>query len=165
MQLVSTVTVGAGGAASIEFTSIPQTGTDLLVVLSARNNASGNGIIFRINGDTGSNYAYRRLGGTGSSVYSDGFTDPFGLFGNAAPSTSTANTFSNVGVYFPNYAGSAAKTYSADSVAENNATAAPQEIIAGRWTGTAAITSLNIYISGSSFVQHTTASLYTITKA
>ena len=35
---IQTVTVGSGGAASIDFTSIPQTYTDLKIVLSARTN-------------------------------------------------------------------------------------------------------------------------------
>ena len=34
--LISSVTVGAGGASSIDFTSIPSTYTDLLVKISAR---------------------------------------------------------------------------------------------------------------------------------
>ena len=34
--LISSVTVGSGGAASIEFTSIPSTYTDLVLKLSAR---------------------------------------------------------------------------------------------------------------------------------
>jgi len=40
MVAIQTVTVGSGGAANIEFTSIPQTYTDLVVVLSLRNNRS-----------------------------------------------------------------------------------------------------------------------------
>ena len=35
-NLISTITVGSGGAASIDFTSIPQTYTDLLVKISLR---------------------------------------------------------------------------------------------------------------------------------
>jgi hypothetical protein len=34
MTALSTVTVGAGGAATIDFTSIPQTYTDLIVKIS-----------------------------------------------------------------------------------------------------------------------------------
>ena len=37
---IATVTVGAGGAASIDFTSIPGTYTDLLVLISARSTRS-----------------------------------------------------------------------------------------------------------------------------
>jgi hypothetical protein len=40
MVKIDTVTVGSGGAASIEFTNIPQTYTDLQIVLSARSATS-----------------------------------------------------------------------------------------------------------------------------
>ena len=166
MTLVQTVTVGSGGAASIDFNTIPQDADDLLVVLSGRNTSTSNSVAFRINGDTAANYRYRRLAGTGSIVVSDnGTADTSGLFGNVATSGSTANTFSNVGVYIVNYKSSVAKSWSSDSVGENNATAAPQEITAGLWTGTAAITSLSIYVSGTNLAQHSIASLYKITKA
>ena len=36
MELIQAVTVGAGGAAFIDFTSIPQTYTDLKIVVSGR---------------------------------------------------------------------------------------------------------------------------------
>jgi hypothetical protein len=36
-KLIETVTVGSGGAANIEFTSIPQTYTDLKLVISGKN--------------------------------------------------------------------------------------------------------------------------------
>lgn len=166
MSLVQTVTVGAGGAASIDFTTIPQDADDLLIVLSGRNTSTGNSIVFRINGDTAANYRYRRLFGTGSATGSDnGTADTFGLFGNVATSGSTASTFGNVALYITNYKSSVAKSWSSDSVGENNAVASPQEIIAGLWTGTAAISSLSIYVSGANLAQHSTASLYKIKKA
>jgi hypothetical protein len=40
-EIISSVTVGAGGAAYIEFTNIPQTYTDLNLVFSGRNTSSG----------------------------------------------------------------------------------------------------------------------------
>jgi hypothetical protein len=40
-EIISSVTVGSGGAANIEFTSIPATYTDLYVLASIRSNRSG----------------------------------------------------------------------------------------------------------------------------
>lgn len=165
MTLVETIEVGAGGAASIEFTSIPQDADDLLLVVSGRSTGGGNGSAFRINGDTGSNYSYRRLYGFGSGVGSDSATDSFALSGNVAASGYTANTFGNFEIYFSNYTSSTAKSWSTNSVAENNATSSPQEISAGRWSQTSAITSLLLYISGANFAQYSTASLYKVKKA
>ena len=39
MQLIEHIEVGSGGAASIEFTGIDQTGQDLLLKVSSRNSA------------------------------------------------------------------------------------------------------------------------------
>jgi len=53
MTHISTVQVGAGGAASINFTSIPQTGTDLALVMSGRLSAGNvrTYALLRINSD------------------------------------------------------------------------------------------------------------------
>ena len=66
---IAIVTVGAGGASSIEFTSIPNTYSNLLVVLSVRTSKAGSytgSFGMQFNGDTGSNYTNRDLYGTGS---------------------------------------------------------------------------------------------------
>jgi hypothetical protein len=39
-EIIASVTVGSGGAANIEFTSIPATYTDLVVLFSARTDRS-----------------------------------------------------------------------------------------------------------------------------
>jgi hypothetical protein len=169
MQLVSTVTVAAGGAASIEFTSIPQTGTDLLVVLSSRSTAATvySGEFMRFNSDSGSNYSHRNLWGSGSSATSQSSSTTSFFSQNTMPGASaTANTFSNTEFYIPNYTSSVAKSVSINGVGENNATQSAQAITAALWTGTAAITSVTILpSSGNTIAQHTTASLYIITKA
>ena len=168
MTLVSTVTVGSGGAASIDFNSIPQTGTDLYVVCSPRSSYSGgssNTLRLQINGDTGGNYTGRDLRGTGSATSSNTTSSGSNLLlSNAPAGTSTTNTFGNVGIYIPNYTASTTKSISVDSVGENNATAAEQWIVAGLWNSTSAITSLSIYFSGFNMEHYSTASLYTILK-
>jgi len=159
---IATVTVGSGGAAEIEFTSIPQTYTDLVIVYSARDNQSGstgndNGIKF--NGSS-SNFSGRRLLGSGSSVSSDTVA-PYA--GSSTSEGVTASTFCNNTIYIPNYTGSTNKSYSVDSVTENNATIAYQILYAGLWSQTAAITSVTIVRPSTfNFVQHSTATLYGI---
>ena len=73
MTLVSTTTVPSGGAASIEFTNIPQTGKDLLLVCSLRQ-TTGSELIVEYNNFAGS-YVTRTLGGDGTTVYSSSSTD------------------------------------------------------------------------------------------
>ena len=173
MQLVSTVTVGAGGAASIEFTSIPQTGTDLVLVLSARNvrAAFWNTLGIRVNGAiaTGRYVSRRLIGAGGSGVASATSTSDSAFFGGISPaSDTTANTFGNSQFYFPNYANTTTnKTVSMDSVAENNGSQGYNGLSAAIINSTAAITSLMVLSpdGAGNFVQNSTASLYIITKA
>ncbi len=166
MTLVQTVTVGAGGAASIEFTGIPQTGTDLLLVLSVRNDdGSNSNTNLRINNNSGSVYTFRNLRGDGSSAFSGtnavGTLD-YSLYMNNAGTTS--NTFSNLQYYFANYTSSTNKSISADGVTENNATSAIPAIGAIKVADTNAITRITFAPYSGNLVQHSTASLYIITK-
>jgi len=167
-NLISSITVGSGGAASISFTSIPQTYTDLLVNLSLRSEADlapdTGPINLTING-VGTNRTMQWLYGTGSSVGATTRTDSLiGAIGGGTGTTS--NTFSSTNLYFPNYTASNFKSFSVDSVMENNATAAELEFVAGLWSATSAITSLSFSTSGATeLAQHSTAYLYGISNS
>jgi pyocin large subunit-like protein len=166
MTLVSTVTVGSGGAASIEFTNIPQTGKDLLLLVSTRTaySAGQTVLALTINNVFTSNYNMRTLIGSGSAASSDNLATSLMVTAVTNSATSTSNTFGNASFYFSNYTSSTNKSLSIDSVSENNATAAGQRITAGSFTTSSAITSFKMAdASGSfNFVQHSTASLYII---
>ena len=166
MKLIQTITL-TSAASSIEFTSIPQTFTDLVVLVSSRVSVIGvsAGIYINFNGDfTAGNYARRLLLGDGSSTPTSITGNSVIHIGNTSGNTSTANTFGNSSVYIPNYTASTAKSVSADGVGENNATTANQVIAASSWTGTAAISSIVIYSDGGNLTAGSTASLYGITK-
>jgi hypothetical protein len=158
-NLIATTTVGAAGSANITFSSIPQTFTDLLLVVSGRCTGSGSGIDITFNGNT-SNYSNRTLQGNGSAASSYGTYNRNSGFVNF--STETASVFGSSSIYIPNYSGSANKSYSSDGVAENNATTAYGGLIAGLWSDTAAITSIALSPMSGTFVQHSSASLYGI---
>jgi hypothetical protein len=164
-QLISSVTVGSGGAANIEFTSIPQTYTDLLIKGTSRH-SNGNGIGEEItfNSNT-SNYSNRNLNGSGSGT---GSQTTLGRFSNIGTrSSDTANTFSNFDIYIPNYTSSNNKCYAGDSVMENNATESYQYIIGGLWADSSAITSIIIapFSGNGNYVQYSTFYLYGISNA
>ena len=162
MTLIQSVTVPSGGAASIDFTSIPSTYTDLCVKYSLRSdNDTGYGYV-QFNGDTASNYSYKRLvGDTAASSY--GATTTYvQLAGSVNNSTYTNNTFSNGELYIPNYAGSTQKSISDDAVNETNATGALRGLIAGIWTGTSAINRVTIGAISYNLVQYSTAYLFGI---
>lgn len=166
MALISTTTVGSGGAASIDFTSIPSTYTDLFLIVCARSNYAStyNNMYCRVNNDSGANYTLRYLQGNGSSASSSSSTTLIG-FGYISASGAGSNTFGNASLYFPNYAGSANKTASSEFVSEDSTSAQFQTISGGVWNNTAAITSINLSLAFSaSFVEYSTASLYGILK-
>jgi hypothetical protein len=157
---IQTVTVGSGGASSIDFTSIPQTFTDLKIVLSARTDraATQDGLLVKLNGSTTS-FTYRNLIGDGSAASSASGSTATAL--RATGATATASVFSNGEYYLPNYTSANNKSYSTDNVLENNATATTLNLYAGLWSNTSAVTSISIVSENSAnFVQYTTATLY-----
>lgn len=159
--LISSVTVGSGGAANIQFTSIPQTYTDLLVKTSLRNVNDTADCYLRFNGAT-TNFSDRWIYGTGSGALSTS-TSNIDFLSNR--SSFTASTFGNSEFYIPNYTSSNNKSVSVDSVAENNATTAYTQLSAGLWSNTAAITSIQILASSGNLAQYSTAYLYGISNA
>ena len=167
--LIASSTVGSGGSATITFSSIPATYTDLKVVFSTRSTSSAespfNNQRLRFNSDTGNNYSVRGLFGDGGSVSSGTNSDTSILYNYANANNTTSNTFSNGEIYIPNYTSSNQKSVSIDGVVENNATSAFANFTAGRWTGTAAITTISLTDANGSFVQYSTAYLYGISNA
>lgn len=155
-------------AATISFTSIPATYTDLFIAVSSRSAGSDpEDLYLQFNGDTGANYSFRRLYGSGSSVASDAVASnaTAGRVGRVNSGNYTGSTFSSTGIYIPNYLSSVAKSISSDTVEENNATQAFQMIFATIWSGTSAITSVDLKVfSGVNFAQYSSATLFGILK-
>jgi hypothetical protein len=165
---ISTVTVGSGGAASIDFTGIPQTYTDLILKISARSTSSSGDCRIELNGSGGTAYSGRVLYGDGSAAASASNTGAALMSWGAGAinrSTTTSSTFANTDVYIPNYTSSNNKSVSTDSVEENNATQAYSQLAASLWANSAPITSIKLTPSGSgNFVQYSSATLYGIRK-
>tara|TARA_R110000796_G_scaffold250026_1_gene378460 strand:- start:31 stop:534 length:504 start_codon:yes stop_codon:yes gene_type:complete len=162
-QLIETIEVGAGGAASIEFTGIDGTGQDLILQVSARNSdATPTVILGTLNSDTGSNYGSVSLEGNGASPSTSSATLGFWRL-RITGSGDTANTFGSGQLYISNYASTTNKSLSGDSVSENNATTAYQRLDAMSYATTSAITSIQAAIAGDNFAEFSTASLYMIT--
>jgi hypothetical protein len=111
--------------------------------------------------NSSSSLSYRVLTGNGSTA-SSGTVNRFYVEGD----TFTANTFGNVDIYLPNYASSNYKSWSLDTVTENNATTAYMGLNAGLWSDTTAISSLVFSLTyGTLFLQHSTAYLYGVKNA
>jgi len=157
---IQTVTL-TGTQANIEFTSIPQTYTDLKVVMSARVNAASDSETCKMtfNGVT-TGYSNRYVYSSGSAASSGSDTQSF-VF-RVPSGNATASVFSNGEVYIPNYTSANHKLFTDESVAENNATASGMIFAQNLWANTAAITSITVTPLSGSFVQYSTATLYGI---
>lgn len=166
MQLIQHQELGSAQA-SLTFSSIPQTFTDLYLLVSVRlSSANSEGLFIEFNGST-SGYSARDLYGTGSSAASS--TNPYGItsklfIGSQASSAQTASTFNNTSVYIPNYTSSTSKSVSTENVMETNATATNMDVLAGLWTGTSAISSIVITSNNGNLVQYSSATLFGILK-
>jgi hypothetical protein len=170
-ELISSTTVGSGGAASIEFTSIPSTYTDLCLKVSLRTSITDadqrNSALLTFN-NSGSGYSFRNVYGVGSTAGSGNGSSQSTLYaGVVTASNATASTFSNSEFYIPNYAGSTNKSVSLDYTQENNsATFWVDGLLAGLWANTAAITSVKLIPDTvSNWVQYSTAYLYGVKNA
>ena len=162
-KAIASTTVGSGGASNVQFTSIPQTYTDLVVLYSARtvraDTADDIGIEF--NGSTGI-YSNKRLfgySGSTSGAISDSSAGNEG--GVTSSANATANTFGSDSIYIPNYTSSNNKSISTDGVSETNTGNAVQALVAGLASTSSAITSIKILPRNSSgFVQYSSFTLY-----
>jgi hypothetical protein len=146
-------------AASVTFSAIPSTYTDLVLRVSARTDqaSTDSGLRVVVNGtNTGS---FTQLQGDGAAAASANATgNAFLRIGLVNGSTSTSNTFSSQEMYIPNYAGSTNKPYSLISVREGNTTTAYIDAYAGLQSQTTSISSITVsptssvnLVSGSSF--------------
>jgi hypothetical protein len=161
MKLIQTQTVTTAGP-SITFSSIPQNFTDVLVLFSLRSdrNDTAADVSLSLNGST-TNFTSRDLisvaaGDVRSYSYTSNYLGPT----NAAQNTS--NTFGNSRLYIANYSGSTNKSWSLETVTENNASLNFMSLMAGLWSNTAAITSLTLGNGSFNFVAGSTVSLYGI---
>jgi|688.fasta_scaffold334917_1 hypothetical protein len=163
IQIGSTVTVGSGGAASIDFSSIPSTYTDLVLKFSLRDGTYASTLstcYLKFNNST-TGRTTRWLFGNGTATGSGNASDMY--LPNIPGNTATSSTFGNGELYIPNYAGSQNKSSSADVVPEENAVGTYMSLVANLWSNSAAINQITLTADGN-LAQHSTATLYGIKK-
>jgi hypothetical protein len=172
-ESIATVTVGSGGASSIEFTSIPGTYQHLQIRIVGRssNSSAEEQCTLQFNGDTSSaSYAFHHIAGLGASLNVDGYGT--GTLGAITPVTrisgnnAGANIF-GVGVIDVVDYSSTSKNKTVRTLNGVDANGSGRIYISsGLWLSTSAITSLKIAVqAGGNLVQHSTAALYGIKAA
>ena len=171
-ESISTTTVGAGGAATITFSSIPSTYSHLQIRVLGRCDAAGSdreALALMINSDTGSNYTNHFLQGTGSAASASGAT---GLTGSTnqsggssiiTGSTAPANTFGVSIIDILDYANTNKyKVTRSLNGQDQNSTSGRLGLTSGLWLNTAAITTLTLTAGTGNFVQYSSFALYGI---
>ena len=157
----------ASSAASVTFSAIPSTYTDLVLRISARTDYANPTATFlvRYNGSSAANYSATYLYTAGSSTPSS-YRDSSATSmeeGGATANTGTANTFGSTEIYIPNYTGTTNKPNSSFYVGENNsASSFLLGIAAGLRSVTDAITSVSFHTSSGNFVSGSSFYLYGI---
>lgn len=168
-ESIATVTVGSGGASSIEFTSIPGTYQHLQVRYIVRSTRASNvrdNMALRVgNGtiDTGNNYAYHFIQGLGSSAGAGaGSSIGYALLGYAPASSATASIFGAGVVDILDYGNtSKTKVTRALSGVDGNGDAnLGIDVSSGLWNSTSAIDAVRIYAFNANLAQHSTVALY-----
>jgi hypothetical protein len=162
---IATNTLGSDQA-SISFSSFAGY-TDVILVASTRSSHSANGpITIRFNGDTGSNYSYTRLYGSGSAASSDRFSNSTSIdFGFMPGTNSTSGIFGISTVHIQNYSNSTTnKTVLNRWNTDGSATPFTAAVV-GLWRNTAAITSMSIAYTTGNILTGSTFTLYGIKAA
>jgi hypothetical protein len=159
--LISSNTLSSS-AASVTFSSIPGTYTDLVLKISGKVASGGasENILLEYNGSAGTDYSATYLQGTGSATFSgrNSSTSSIRLY-NAISSLE----WNNAEIYIPSYLASQNKPVSAFTVTEQNlATDCYIVADAGLWRSTNAITSIKISSAGANFVSGSSFYLYGI---
>jgi len=156
---IATTTLGSA-ASTITFSSIPATYTDLKIVFTGTATASGDDLLLRFNGDTGTNYSVTALQGNGATASSFRSTSiAFVYLAGSASMSTTIPTFSEVDIF--SYAGSTNKTLLAQYSGDFNGSGVTNKTV-GLWRNTAAITSVSLLLLATTFKVNTTATLYGI---
>lgn len=128
----------SSAAASVTFSSIPGTYKDLVLEIVGNTTGSSN-LMYRVNGDSATNYSETRLSGNGTAATSSrGSNTSDAMFGNGFIAATPAICVVN----FMNYASTT--TYKT-SISRNSQSANQVSLHVNTWRSTAAITSIVLY--------------------
>ena len=163
-ELIETQTVGSGGQASIIFNSIPQTYKHLQVRMIANTTSTATYALMKVNNDSGSNYNWHYLQGSGSGTPSSGANATFGgvVINDLGPGSGSASTFGAQVITILDYASTTKnKTVQGLGGFDNNGSGYIH-LESNLWRNStiAAITSLTITPASGNLAQYSTFSLY-----
>jgi hypothetical protein len=156
---IATQTLTAS-AASVTFSSISSTYTDLVLIMSGSVATNAN-LNIQFNSDTATNYSATRLYGNGSTAASDRYTSSSSIPIDATGYWQTGFGSNNI-ISIMNYANTT--TNKTVIVRSNNASNGTDAIV-GLWRSTAAINAIKVQAGGVNFNSGSTFTLYGIKAA
>lgn len=155
---------GTGSSATVTFSSISGSYTDLIVIGSIRSTSSTSIMRYQYNSAT-NNYSATTLYGTGSAAGSFRTTGESGIYGIGGSGTyvaSASNTFTSFTLNIFNYGNST--TYKTSLLRTGGSANAEANV--GLWRATpTAITSISLVLDAGSFTSDSTFTLYGIAAA
>ncbi len=156
----------SSSAASVTFSAIPNTYTDLVLKASIRSDQGSvnTDVLVSYNSVGGTSYSRVWLQGNGATATSGltANTSSTNVLNSAVGNGATSNTFSNWELYIPSYTASQNKAYGGFAVGENNATTAYIVNVAGLFRNTSAISTILLEPGGGNFVSGSSFFLYGI---
>ena len=160
---ISTQTL-TSSAASVTFSSIPQTYTDLVLVVAVRYVASGGNGSIQFNGDTGANYSYTRFDGNGTSATSGRSSNNSQIYLSTNGIGNTTDT-SQINTSIQNYSNTSTYKTIISRAAWNGSLGAEVDVRVGLWRSTSAISSILVAAYSQNFSTGSTFTLYGIKAA
>lgn len=150
----------------VDFLIIPQTYTDLILVSNAKDSGTGtvntNAQVGNGSYDTGSNYSWTWLGGSGTTAASGRGSNTTSYLTGAVSTGGNAVTT----LHFQNYSNTTTyKTMLSRSSLADTASGQSVSAWAGLWRSTSAINQIRVYPGGQTWAAGSTFTLYGIQAA
>lgn len=162
---IATQTLGSA-AASVTFSSIPQTYTDLVIIGNCGISNAGVTLSLRFNGDTGSNYFEHTMAGNGSTISGSKALSITNAYCNDTVAFNSVLE-GNITININNYSNTTSYKSVLGRVNRTSTGNYPGAAIwANSWNSTSAITSIVIFpTDGSNIISGSTFTLYGILAA
>jgi hypothetical protein len=159
---ISTVTVGVGGQATIEFSSIPATYKHLQIRGLVKG-ATGVQLQVRLNSDTTANYSSHNLAGDGASAQTTGSANVtfFRQFPYSGMPTAS-NTFGVLVMDILDYADTNKRKTVRTLYGQDSNGSGEVGLASGSWFSTSAVSTVTFLLPSGSFPQYSTLALYGI---
>ena len=165
-ESIQTTTVGAGGTSTVTFSSIPSTYKHLQIRMLSRTNRAfaTDALKIRFNSDSGNNYAYHYLNGSGSAASAGALTSASLTYAptpNMAGNSASANIFGVTVTDVLDYANTN-KYKTLRHLGGNDQNGSGNVTLqSGLWLNTAAVSIIDITAeAGTTILQYSSFALY-----